>query len=171
MRLISRKIWRAFPELDRYSDEVCENYIRHARRFSNQATGAVLMAVTFIIGILLWAFLVFNTHAIVYYLNDWHSYHYGFLQTLTADVITFTGYIWFPILLTLFARDRWLIRSIRKQLRSSVCAGCGYQLRGLEIHSTEHGKHVICPECGTPTQLNTGHISEADIDPKILRSS
>ena len=130
------------------------------------------MLVTFIAGVFIWMGLVFNTHAVVYYLNDWYyNYDIDFLETLTADMTIATGYVWFPLLLCLFVRDRWLIRCVRRQLRGSVCAGCGYQLRGLEIHASDKGKHVICPECGTPTELNTGHITEADINPELLKES
>jgi len=30
VRLISRKIWRAFPELDAFDDETCERYINRS---------------------------------------------------------------------------------------------------------------------------------------------
>src|SRR5207247_1731505 len=32
MRLIVRRIYRAFPELDRYTDEQCRRFVRAARR-------------------------------------------------------------------------------------------------------------------------------------------
>src|SRR5207248_1782994 len=32
MRLIVRRIYRAFPELDRYSDEQCQRFVRATRR-------------------------------------------------------------------------------------------------------------------------------------------
>ena len=35
MRLLTTKIWRAYPELDGYDDDVCKRYIKRAKRLQN----------------------------------------------------------------------------------------------------------------------------------------
>lgn len=98
----------------------------------------------------------------------------GNLSVLFWDLVSLvflTGFLWFPILAAFIVRDFWLRHSVLTQLKATDCAGCGYQLIGLTVQENDGVKFVTCPECGNQTKLNTGHISEADIDPKQLAAS
>ncbi len=171
MRLISLKIWRAFPELDQYEDDVCRNYVRHALRLSNIWKGAAFTLLTLFLSFLIWVVVIMLSVDAV---EDFSSSARGgfklFLGLLMMSLL-FTGVIWFPVLCAFLVRDRWLRHSILSQLRTTDCSGCGYQLIGLTIQEADGVKFVTCPECGNHTMLNTGHITEADIDPQLLRCS
>lgn len=71
----------------------------------------------------------------------------------------------------MYARDWWMHRCIRNLLREAVCASCGYRLFGLPVHDDDGKRVVGCPECGSKTVLNEGHITEADINPALLTDS
>jgi hypothetical protein len=168
--MVSRKIWRAFPQLDRYPDEVCRHYVRHALRLNEIWKGVLLCLASFVVSIGIWVGVLYLVADPVE--NFSSSARGGFMITigLLLVALMLSGVVWFPILCTFITRDLWLRGVIRRQLRSSDCA-CGYQLIGLEIQHDSASKFVTCPECGNRIELNTGHITEADIDPQLLRCS
>lgn len=170
MRLISLKIWRAFPELDRYPDEVCQSYVRYAKRLDEIWKGVLLCLLTLIASSVIWVGVIYFGFDPIE--NFASSARGGFMISigLLLIAVMLAGIIWFPVLCTFIVRDLWLRGVVRKQLRTSNCA-CGYQLIGLEIQSISDSKFVTCPECGNRIELNTGHITEADIDPQLLRCS
>jgi len=168
MRLISRKIWRAFPELDSYPDDVCRNYVRHARRLSNIWKGAAFTLLTLFLSFFVWVVVIFlSMNAVEDIASSARGGFMDFLGLLLMSLLL-TGVLWFPVLCAFLVRDRWLRHSILSQLKTTDCAGCGYQLIGLTIQEADDVKFVICPECGNHTTLNTGHITEADINPNLL---
>lgn len=170
MRLISLKIWRAFPELDQYDDAVCRLYIRHARRFNNTWKGALLVLLSLGLAVLVWIGVIyFGIDRVEEYTSSARGGELTFGLFLMSLLLT--GIIWFPLLVAFFVRDRWLRRCVMAQLRSTNCAGCGYQLVGLTIIEDQGCKHVVCPECGVSTALNTGHITESDINPELLNTA
>lgn len=171
MRLVSRKIWRAYPQLDRFSDEVCRRYVRHAFHARNFRYGVALLIVT---GVLAMTGAV----AAVYFFFDsamggaeaargnlWILLALALVSVLLASVI------WLPALACLMVRDVWLRRVLKQQLQAAHCPGCRYQLVGLAIAEEGGRKLVRCPECGFEIVLNDGHVTEADINPKLLRCS
>ena len=57
MRLLVRRIYRAFPELDRYSDEQCRRFVRSANRGWRRTLHASLIALVVMGGVGLGAWL------------------------------------------------------------------------------------------------------------------
>jgi len=171
LRLITLKIWRAFPELDSYPDDVCRNYVRHARRLSNIWKGAALTLLTLILSFFVWVVVIFLSMNTVEEIASSARGGFKVFLGLLLMSLLLTGVLWFPVLCAFLVRDRWLRHSILSQLKTTDCAGCGYQLIGLTIQEADDVKFVTCPECGNHTKLNTGHITEADIDPKLLGSA
>ena len=175
MRILSRKIWRAFPELDQFDDDVCRRYIRQARKLGNSTKGAFFVMLVLPLSFVLWAGLMFNFDAIMYYLESWHNIEiFDFLSSSFRDVfiaIRLTGYIWFPVLCMAIVRDRWLNRCIRKQLSGNKCGACGYSLIGLSLMKDSEEPSVTCPECGHHIVLREMGLSKADIDPTLLAGS
>jgi len=159
--LISRKIWRAFPELDQYDDEVCKQYVNHARRASNIWKGAVYTLLALFIGFAFWV-------GVFYFFDTTLDSLDSSLRSRLLISFLITGFIWFPLLCAFVVRDAWLRRSIKSHISSIRCDGCGYQLVGLTIEEDDHTKFVLCPECGYRTELNRGHITEADINPELV---
>lgn len=170
MRLISLKIWRAFPELDQYEDDVCRRYVSHAKSRDKLAMG---IAVVFIAVLFSLTVSVGSVYFFFYDAVDTAGEARGSISItlwLVLVALLLTSVIWLPAISAFLVRDLWLRSVIRKQLRTTNCL-CGYQLVGLEIREESGSKVVTCPECGNRIELNTGHITEADIDPQLLRCS
>ncbi len=162
--LTARKIYRAYPELDKFDDAVCKEYVRHARRSGNAWWGRALIVVVIPTAFILWILTVWLFATLTASASVSLS---GILDLVVASIV-FTGFFWFPALCALLTRDFTLRRCIRKQISVTGCFSCGYNLIGLTVFDDAENRVVQCPECGTKTVLNQGHITEADINPALL---
>lgn len=167
MRIPYSKVYRAFPELDRFSDSECERFILVAReRFAaSMSAGAALAYFAFFAVTPLFGVLWFGVGGA---LMEWitepsasSSYHYvedrwwyGLGLVLGACLMPFAGGV-----AALYVRDRCLIRVISRQLITARCAGCGYSLLGLP--ATEGA--VTCPECGAECILADRGLTPEDL--------
>lgn len=145
MRLPMSKIWRAFPELDRFDDARCRRYVNEAKRA--HAMGGCLLILLTMFGLVLWMFSTAISGAIM-----------GRLDNMRPDwvyvTLGLTAYGAPPLgvgLGLLLARDRWLRAAIRDRLNAARCLGCSYSLLGLA--PLEGGRVVVCPECGRECEL------------------
>lgn len=150
MRMPRRKLVRAFPELDRFSDSQCELLVRRIQeRGSFNAVMIVgistVSMLVFAIGVGLWLALQGSWQAFEQDLFD----RYG---RTAADVLG-PGLAFAPILAAaglagLYSRDvlfsMMIRRAIRSQLSRARCTGCGASLLGLPAP----GNVVRCSECG-----------------------
>jgi hypothetical protein len=165
MRLITRKkVYRAFPELDRFDDERCERLIRRLRadvvgiRVILAPMGAfiaafVLMALSAPLG---WSACLRAAAAVL-------GRRDGEL-VLIAFVIA--ALVLAPSLAALLARDLVLGGAVRRalieRLELTRCRGCRYLLMGQRVIDGV----IICPECGRPTTLaELGLHSPEDLIP------
>ncbi len=125
-----------------------------------------------LVGLVVWAGLMFNYDAISFYLEARYDIEiFDMVDGIVSDLfiaLRITGYIWFPVLCMLIARDRWLNRCIRKQLSGIKCGACGYSLIGLALIEDAPDPAVTCPECGHRVVLSEMGITQADIDPTTL---
>lgn len=149
MRLVTRNIWRAFPELDRFSEEQCRRFVAAARRgrllrlLACLGCGALIAAATMFLLLKLGryilitvptAFLSVGTISLVWII----------LGMLLALMPTFVG----PLLL----RDRLIRRQLRHTIDTrGTCGHCRYVLLGLKAADD---LTICCPECG--------HLTVAD---------
>lgn len=146
--MITRKIHRAFPELDRYSDEQCDRFVRAAGRgfFRNLFVfGACITvgAATLLCGITAAAFLEPLASRAIGDDAD--------LRDIAAGLILFCAVVASPFL-GYWMRDWLLIRRIRTILRKrGLCTDCSYNLVGLPV---VEGSVVVCPECGKTTKVD-----------------
>ncbi len=154
MRLISRTIYRAFPELDRYSDEQCIRFVKSARgSWLRQAFGGLLIVVAAIVTLIPCAILLLRIVDFQHGRFDpmRPPFRLGTLVGLAASVALITPGPLVGILL----RDWLLRRRVRFVLRSrGVCRSCRYSLVGLAV-GADH--RVRCPECG----------AEMEVDPSL----
>jgi hypothetical protein len=158
MRIITRRqIYRAFPELDAFSDERCEEFLRRvhlsfSRRLIIKVAPPVIGFASFFVTA--WAALALLRGVrlpqvqVELYVNG-----FGWVyETLRTGV--FFAALAPPFLLGLLTRDltlgAFLKRALRGRLKRTACPGCGYQLLGLGVD--EQGV-VRCPECGRNTRL------------------
>lgn len=158
MRLPLSKVWRAFPELDRFSDEDCRRFVRLASE--RHTSGAVATAFAGIAIGVLGVFVVTPAASavvteIVRGLRLNEGVYLGIIG-LTMLVVAPLG----PVL-GLMLRDFWLRRTIGKRLIGARCPGCDYSILGLPV---EDG-HVRCPECGLAVSL-----AERGLTPEAIMS-
>jgi len=165
MRILTRKIYRAYPELDKYEDDVCKRYIKRAKRLQNAWKFWLMLFVALPISLAVWVGVVFGTG----YLMNEYFHDVSYTTETFIFLVSGTGIAWMPALTSLFIRDRWLHRCIRKQLTGVQCPPCGYSLIGLTIINPDH-PIVHCPECGQVTLLSDLGLTEADIDPTLASS-
>lgn len=142
MRLVTRKIYRAFPELDRFSDEQCERYIRAANAviWRRVVRGAVAVAIALIIAAVGIRIVVPIAQELSdrWRLDDlWYWLLWGTLLTLALLVSFVPGLVVADVLL------RLRVRSLLK--RCGTCPLCHYSLLGMRVGSD---LIVTCPECG-----------------------
>jgi hypothetical protein len=157
MRILTRRIYRAFPELDRYSDERCERFIKAAKRGKWRLLlhGGLIVLVFFAAQLV--AMLPF---LLIYNLVErdtvrdtpWRA------GLLVLAAIPFMAVGPTAAFLT---RDWLLRRRVRYVLRTrGMCHGCHYSLIGLPV-----GAHnfVTCPECGMQSEVDSS-LGELVVD-------
>jgi hypothetical protein len=157
MRILTRKIYRAFPELDLFSDIQCE---RLMRRVALNAGARMAVQVTAVIGFVGAFFLV-----IVFLLTTEILEPTEKLFT-DADVLFFLLCIFLiPALVGALSRDvvlrDRLIKAIRLRIDRVRCLDCKYILIGQQAESDA----VTCPECGRINRLLELGIAEEDLIP------
>lgn len=152
MRLITRKpLYRAFPELDRFTDEQCQRFLKSANR--GVLRGLIRAAVIFTLGIGLFS----GTLTGMMWLSD-TVIDLGDKLPVISAVIAFSmgaGFIG-----GLIIRDLLLRRRVRRVIdERGVCSGCGYVLLGLHVGPD---LKVVCPECGAATEVD---VSLGELSP------
>lgn len=155
MRLPVSKVYRAFSELDKFSESQCDAYVRNAwREHRVQGVVCVLMVVGGTIAAVFTAgfgagLLTIAVFPRQYELAD--AYLISLLVLFVAFFAVQAGGL-------LLIRDFWLRRLVRKQLRGTRCPACSYSLLGLSILEGV----LTCPECGGRHTLTSLGKTEAD---------
>lgn len=160
MRLITFKLYRAFPELDDYTDSQCEELMARVRRSlgSQVLIVAAAIATFMFVGVItVIAFAVFNAsvnHAGVSILRE----------NLIHGVACFFV-VGIPAIAALITRDLLLrtmiYRAVKLHLDHVRCPICRYLLLGQRAADGL----VRCPECGTASSLRRMGITESDLIP------
>lgn len=151
MRLLTRRIYRAFPELDRYSDEQCVRFIKSARGGAwRRAIGCLIVAVAaspvFVGSLMAVAPLVEGNFGWLDPLSD------GPLWGRLIGLIAFFAIMSPGPFVVVLVRDVLLRRRVRFVLRvRGVCSECWYSLVGLPVGPD---RRVRCPECGTDVEVD-----------------
>lgn len=162
-RLPVKHLYRAFPELDTYSDEQCQRFMRASRGgFARTIVhAAIILAITiagFIGGSLFLIWFISSTTQNVPIMNLgrpaplWQAILYTILIIATVALGPILGFL---------ARDFLVIDRIRWILRSrGLCPTCRYSLVGLAVDAESR---VLCPECGNTTAVDPS-LSELTTD-------
>ena len=173
MRILSRKIWRAFPELDRFDNETCRCYVARARSMRGQLFRVLTISMASGVGFVLAVLVEEPSFQVLVNLTE----KYGPYPTIsvmaetTIETLLRVNYVLTPWVIGYYARDFLLERCIKKQLKDSCCHQCGYNMIGLTIYGEQDDRRVRCPECGSEIILRVSHLTEADIDPTLLAQS
>ncbi|MBL4809325.1 MAG: hypothetical protein JKY43_04615 [Phycisphaerales bacterium] len=166
MRILTKKIHRAYPELDQFDDKTCKRFITRAKQrhgaWKANAFLVFVLVTTFILWIPLAILLGFLERKLALILG------YGDALRIPIMLMLYTGIGWFPSICFLLSRDRLLHLAIRTQLQHALCRNCGYSLLGLTLTEHHNQQAVQCPECGQTTTLKELDLTQADIDPTLL---
>lgn len=148
--LTSSKVYRAFPELDRFEDERCERFVQAAKSslWWNWGSKAGLLVVLLLVGAVTMAGFLYvvsrldqNPRAIRS--DAWHVLALAGLMLIALAI---------PFFVMLVTRDLNLRRRLHHILRSrGTCMGCHYSLVGLGV---DERCMVTCPECGVATRVD-----------------
>lgn len=139
MRLPLSKIYRAFPELDRFDNTTCEVFVQRARE-AKKVSGCMFAAMVLPMYFLL-AFVMLV-------MVDWIASSVNVPLPIAVVAVGFSLIPLVPALTLLVIRDVWLRWALRSQVGSTNCF-CGYSLLGLTL--VDEG--VQCPECGEVLRL------------------
>jgi len=155
MRLITTQVYRAFPELDGYSDEQCRRFVRAAGalRLQRGLHGVAILVVAFL-------GCVTTGIAASLVLNVARPYLSRPTTSEGAEAVIL-GMTMVAVLLTggcvcLVLKDFSLRRRIRFVLSvRGACVSCHYSLVGLPIGARNR---VRCPECGEMSEVDTSLV-------------
>ncbi len=148
MRIPGTKVYRAFPEFDRFTDEQCERFLAAAvqmgwRRVLRWVITGVAGVVLFVIGIVGAVWLRFGTQVLP---------NSGGILMHAADLLCVLVPSCAGAFGGVLVRDVLLRQHLRRLINTrGSCAACGYRLLGLPV---SEANTVACPECG--------HVSEVD---------
>ena len=173
MRIPLSKIYRAFSELDRFSDEECERYVRYVSQ-QRQPTRFLIGVVPAVVCVAVIAVLVLmEVYAgpAVRSARDWvNSIVDMIAPDMTEDLADMVFLLFWllmligmPYIVMLMTRDWHLRRGIRGRLETAHCPSCRQGLLGLPLIAGARLPTVRCPECGTVLILEEIGVTPDDL--------
>lgn len=157
MRLIVRKVYRAFPELDRFSDAECEGFVGLVARRHRRGRVVRLVGLAVASGL-----LFFGGSYLTYSIGD-ELFRSGRAPKFVQDYwhllvgILASGVV--ALLFTSVCRTVWLRSKIQHHLTALECIECAYSLLGLPVVEGA----ITCPECGQRFDLAARGLTAADV--------
>jgi hypothetical protein len=160
MRLPRDKIYRAFPELDQFTDAQCAEFVARAKALPEYINVAVWVMIAGAMVFLLCGCLGFSlVHAIRRMLVEFMGRG---AADIVGDALVLIMLIPVPAIAGLMARDaalrRMLKRIIWRQIERIRCPQCRYSLLGQNVTNDQ----VRCPECGDVTTLRELGLKSAE---------
>ena len=151
MRIMTlAKAYRAFPELDRFSDRECQKFM--ARIVRGKIAAQVLWAgVAFVVGLGVWIGAWWAIRLSLQTMNLSVSKAFDSLPPWGIAAIVI-GWFSSGFIAVFLVRDFWLGRELRRVVDVLRCE-CGYSVIGLAVEGVERDAAVLCPECGRKTPL------------------
>ena len=155
MRIPTSKLYRAFPELDRFSDAECRAFMARLRRqVGGQIVGYLIAGLcgfgVFVATIFVEAVMIDLTQRI----------RFSDDAELVLGAISFALPFLTGLMTILIVRDFFVRRTLRTRIlnvvRRFTCRGCTYSLVGLRAT----GHVVRCPECGHETTFTELGIAD-----------
>lgn len=144
MRIPASKVYRAFPELDRFPDEQCAAFVAAAARKGRRVVRILLQALAVILSLVVGGFLI---HWLLGLLADagisFFKSNARYMAREAAWMLATFTTMGAAFLLTRDILLRIAIRTVMN--RRGACHACAYGLTGLPVSSDSK---VICPECG-----------------------
>ncbi|MFG0259812.1 MAG: hypothetical protein ACF8LK_05600, partial [Phycisphaerales bacterium JB041] len=144
MRIPVGRIYRAFPELDRFTDAQGEQFVRAAckRGWRRHVHRVLILLFLLIAWIIAWLLLMLGAYLLDRFAPTLHRSNAAFWTLGTLSILLFAA----PIALTLPVKDWFLLRRLRLVIRArGTCPACQYSLLGAMVDDRDI---VVCPECG-----------------------
>jgi hypothetical protein len=165
MRFPWNKIYRAFAELDRFSDEECERFLLQARAQRRVGPLPLVLAVVAVLG---WCL------AAVPMIRSWFRRGYfrgpGPIDAVRTGLLI-AAVVGTPLLVYYIARDVRLRRALRGRIDNARCPRCRQSLLGLPMLDESPTPAVRCTECGGSIELTPIGLTPADLLPRRAGSS
>ncbi len=158
IRILTRKLWRAFPELDRFSDEQCARFVRVATSGFG-GPGSLTALVLRWLAIVLTVLILGGLLAVPAYWAAFHAFELAEGRNISASTLTRSAagvFVCVAILVTfgagLLLRDLLVRRRVRQVIAvRGRCFGCGYAMLGLPVPDD---LKITCPECRFETWVD-----------------
>ena len=158
-RIPTTRLYRAFPELDRFDDDQCRRLMKRIElqpgaNWLIRLVPLLLASLLFMAGCAgLFHYTTALRSAATWLYEDW--------DLVIALLLAFGT----PAAVAFVSRDlllrHYLIKAINMRIDRVRCRSCGYILIG----QTAVDRRVCCPECGSVTRLSDLGITEADLLP------
>ena len=169
MRIPVGRVYRAFPELDRFTDAQSEQFVRAAckrgwRRHVHRVLIVVFLLVSWVIA---WLLLMLGAYLLDRFAPTLHRSNAAFWTIASLSILLFAA----PIFLILPVKDWFLLRRLRLVIRArGTCPSCQYSLLGAMVDDRDH---VICPECGMGLEADASldEIATDDAGRKVFMPS
>jgi len=154
MRIPWRKLHRAFPELDAFSDAECQDMVKRVMRRSLLktllASAVAIILCMFVVFVCLVAAVMVRQALSV----DWE------LEVIGAGLAVGCG---LGVMSGLLVRDVFVRSTIQKWILSARCTSCTYTLIGLQA---QQGR-ITCPECGLSNDLVARGLDPTTLVPRV----
>jgi uncharacterized Zn finger protein (UPF0148 family) len=162
MRIPYSKVYRAFPEFDRFGDAQCEAYLRYLRNSPRTNYSSVRVMLVFLAIVAVVASPIVALYGATFLVRIVAP---GMFKSANGDVywlasmggallVCFSA----SALVILTIRDLVIRRAIREQLKGVRCDHCGYSLLGVRVLEGV----VLCPECGDKFTIALRGLREED---------
>lgn len=152
MHIPFARIYRAFPELDPFTDEECERYMRYAYRQARFRIGCIPI-IAFALALIAWGTI---TGLIVVAIERTGMRPGPPELVFLLMVVSQFGV---PAILALIVRDKVLFRVLHDRIRTARCPQCEFSLLGLPVVAGA----ARCPECGLNVILSQHNLTPEDL--------
>ncbi len=161
MRFPWTRLYRAYPELDRFSDDQCEAWVKRAWRWRPWTMFVSILASAFLgMGL---SYGLFRVLSRFFYPMAQAASKSFTVQNVILQLASVGGWVLLSaapgLLGALVLRDLMLRRVIRGQLSSTRCMRCDYSLLGLPVREGV----VTCSECGEVAGLTDRALAPEDL--------
>lgn len=161
MRSPFHKVYREFPQLDRFDNKQCKKIVQQAWAASGIATKAKYVAAVLAMSV------VIQFLALLLFLGIYSVLSVTTFQSLSSDDLKLAigvviGIVTYSSIAVIFFGyfDQWYSRRILSRYFGVECRRCGFSLRSLPrtVNDDLVTFKVRCPECGTEQSAPTNEI-------------
>lgn len=157
MRFPFSHTYRAFPELDEFSNAQCELFVKAAKR-KYRLSHFKHAVVSLVLSLLCTAVVVAAVSGVTAFAKSTVLAHSQFADELMLMALL-SALVATPAFVCILRHDRWLRKAIQRRLHEMQCLGCSYSLLGLP----PRGEIVVCPECGVEFDLRAHQLSRQEL--------